>query len=164
MGLNAALMRVLPLSAAAVHKLIPMACDLVAAVLTYRIARKKNASANQAGILMLLMAFNPAIFLNSAGWCQIDSVLSLLLMLVAYFAVCGNWMAVMPIYMLAVLVKPQALMLGFLGLAAIVMALIRDRKCWKPMLIGVGLALVTAAYIQHRPAVQREPRRHLVAD
>ena len=147
MGLNAALMRVLPLSAAAVHKLIPMACDLVAAVLTYRIARKKNASANQAGILMLLMAFNPAIFLNSAGWCQIDSVLSLLLMLVAYFAVCGNWMAVMPIYMLAVLVKPQALMLGFLGLAAIVMALIRDRKCWKPMLIGVGLAVVTAVIV-----------------
>ena len=147
MGLNAALMRVLPLSAAAVHKLIPMACDLAAAVLTYRIARKKNASANQAGILMLLMAFNPAIFLNSAGWCQIDSVLSLLLMLVAYFAVCGNWMAVMPIYMLAVLVKPQALMLGFLGLAAIVMALIRDRKCWKPMLIGVGLALVTAVIV-----------------
>ncbi len=146
MGLNAALMRVLPLSAA-VHKLIPMACDLVAAVLTYRIARKKNASANQAGILMLLMAFNPAIFLNSAAWCQIDSVLSLLLMLVAYFAVCGNWMAVMPIYMLAVLVKPQALMLGFLGLAAIVMALIRDRKCWKPMLIGVGLALVTAVIV-----------------
>lgn len=147
MGLNAALMRVLPLSAAAVHKLIPMACDLVAALLTYRIARKKNASANQAGILMLLMAFNPAIFLNSAGWCQIDSVLSLLLMLVAYFAVCGNWMAVMPIYMLAVLVKPQALMLGFLGLAAIVMALIRDRKCWKPMLIGVGLALATAVIV-----------------
>lgn len=147
MGLNAALMRVLPLSAAAVHKLIPMACDLAAAVLTYRIARKKNACANQAGILMLLMAFNPAIFLNSAGWCQIDSVLSLLLMLVAYFAVCGNWMAVMPIYMLAVLVKPQALMLGFLGLAAIVMALIRDRKCWKPMLIGVGLALVTAVIV-----------------
>ena len=147
MGLNAALMRVLPLSAAAVHKLIPMACDLVAAVLTYRIARKKSASANQAGILMLLMAFNPAIFLNSAGWCQIDSVLSLLLLLVAYFAVCGNWMAVMPIYMLAVLVKPQALMLGFLGLAAIVMALIRDRKCWKPMLIGVGLALVTAVIV-----------------
>ena len=147
MGLNAALMRVLPLSAAAVHKLIPMACDLVAAVLTYRIARKKNASANHAGILMLLMAFNPAIFLNSAGWCQIDSVLSLLLMLVAYFAVCGNWMAVMPIYMLAVLVKPQALMLGFLGLAAIVMALIRDRKCWKPMLIGVGLAVVTAVIV-----------------
>ena len=144
MGLNAALMRVLPLSAAAVHKLIPMACDLVAAVLTYRIARKKNASANQAGILMLLMAFNPAIFLNSAGWCQIDSVLSLLLMLVAYFAVCGNWM---PIYMLAVLVKPQALMLGFLGLAAIVMALIRDRKCWKPMLIGMGLAVVTAVIV-----------------
>lgn len=147
MGLNAALMRVLPLSAAAVHKLIPMACDLVAAVLTYRIARKKNASANQAGILMLLMAFNPAVFLNSAAWCQIDSVLSLLLLLVAYFAVCGNWMAVMPIYMLAVLVKPQALMLGFLGLAAIVMALIRDRKCWKPMLIGVGLAFVTAVIV-----------------
>lgn len=116
-------------------------------MLTYRIARKKNASANQAGLLMLLMAFNPAIFLNSAGWCQIDSVLSLLLMLVAYFAICGNWMAVMPIYMLAVLVKPQALMLGFLGLAAIVMALIRDRKCWKPMLIGVGLALVTAVIV-----------------
>lgn len=147
MGLNAALMRILPLSAAAVHKLIPMACDLAAAVLVYRIARKKNASRNQAGILMMLMAFNPAIFLNSAGWCQIDSVLSLLLMLVAYFAVCGNWMAVMPIYMLAVLVKPQALMMGFLGLAAIVMALVRDRKVWKQMLIGVGLAAVMALIV-----------------
>ena len=46
------------------------------------------------------------------------SRLSLLLMLVAYFAVCGNWMAGMPIYMLAVLVKPQALMAGPLFAAA----------------------------------------------
>lgn len=38
-------------------------------------------------------------------------------------------------------------MLGFLGLAAIVMALIRDRKCWKPMLIGMGLAVVTAVIV-----------------
>jgi len=37
--------------------------------------------------------------------------------------------------------------MGFLGLAAIVMALIRDRKCWKPMLIGVGLAVVTAVIV-----------------
>ena len=148
MGLNAALARVMPwLSVAAVHKLIPMACDLLAAYLVYRIARKKQASANQAGVLCLLMAFNPAIFLNSAAWCQIDSVLSLLLMLVAYFAVCGKWTLVMPIYMLAVLVKPQALMLGFLGVAAIVMALIRDRKVWKPMLIGVGAAVVVAVAV-----------------
>lgn len=148
MGLNAALTKVLPwLSAAAVHKLLPMLCDLLAAYLVYRIARKKQASANQAGALCLLMAFNPAIFLNSAGWCQIDSVLSLLLLLVTYFAVCGQWVLVLPIYMLAVLVKPQALMLGFLGLAAIVMALIRDRKVWKPMLIGVGAAVAVAVVV-----------------
>lgn len=49
MGLNAALMRVLPLSAAAVHKLIPMACDLVAAVLTYRIAQQEERKRQSGG-------------------------------------------------------------------------------------------------------------------
>ena len=147
MGLNAALANVLPLSAAAVHKLIPMACDLIAACLIYRIACKKHFSPKQAGILCLLVAFNPSIFLNSAAWCQIDSVLSLLLMLVVYFAVCGKWAIALPIYMLAVLVKPQALMTGFLGVAAAIMALAHDRKCWKQMLIGLGAALVTALVI-----------------
>lgn len=147
MGFNTLLARLLSfMPVSAVHKLIPMACDLAAAVLVYRLAQKKM-SRKWANFLFLLMALNPAILLNSAGWGQVDSVLSLLLVLVAYWAITGQWLLALPTYMLAVLVKPQALMMGFLGLAAIVMTLLRDKRCWKEMLKGVGAALVLALVI-----------------
>lgn len=148
MGLNALLSGLLSfVPSAVVYKLLPMACDLVAAALVYRLARRKQMEEKHARLLFLLMAFNPAMLLNSAAWGQVDSVLSLLLVLVAYFAISGQWTLVMPVYMLAVLVKPQALMMGFLGLAAIVMALIKDKNCWKDMLRGVGVALVVALLV-----------------
>ena len=121
-------------------KLCPIAANLLMAwLIVHRAADRRKATA-----LALLVAFHPALILNSAAWCQMDSVLCLLLMLVAILAIEEKWLWVMPVYMLAVLVKPQALMLGFLGLAAIILALIRNKKLWKPMLIGVGVALAAA--------------------
>ncbi len=151
MGLNGLLAKLLNgvVSAAFVHKLIPMTCDLIGAWLIYRLAAEHEYSRRQGGLLALLFAFNPAIFLNSAAWCQVDSVLCVGLMLVAYFALHRKWSIVLPMYVLCVLVKPQALMLGFLGLAAIIMELIQhhnDRDLWKQMgiglLISLGLALL----------------------
>lgn len=148
MGFNALLTKLFSfVPSDVVYKLIPMACDLVAAGLVYRLARRKQMMEKHARMLFLLMAFNPAILLNSAAWGQVDSVLSLLLVLVAYFAISEQWTLVMPVYMLSVLVKPQALMMGFLGVAAIVMALIKDKNCWKDMLRGVGAALVVALIV-----------------
>ena len=141
-------------SAAFVHKLIPMACDLIGSLLIYRLACENCYSRRLGGLLAVLFAFNPATILNSAAWCQIDSVLCILLMLVAYFALHRKWALVLPLYVLSILVKPQALMLGFLGLAAIIMELqqhpIRNgilHRCHKDMLIGLALSLLVALVI-----------------
>lgn len=154
MGFNGSLANVLGryVSVAFVHKLIPMACDLIGAWLVYRLAAERRYSRHQAGLLALLVAFNPAIFINSAAWCQIDSVLCLGLMLVAYFAIHRRWALVLPTYVLCALVKPQALMLGFLGLAAIIMEIVicpreHRSKLWRDMGIGLLASAVVAAII-----------------
>ena len=152
MGLNGAVANLLSgiVSPAFVHKLIPIACDILSACLIYRIAVEHRTGKQQAGMLALLFAFNPAAYLNSAAWCQIDSVLCFGLMLVAYFAIKRAWAIVLPVYVLCILMKPQALMLGFLGLAAIIMELIQHRsetRVWKQMGIGLGASLVLALAI-----------------
>lgn len=156
MGLNGLFANLLHeiVSPAFIHKLIPMACDLVGACLIYRLAVEHEFSRKQAGILAVLFAFNPATFINSAAWCQIDSVLCVGLMLVAYFAIKRKWAVVLPLYVVCILVKPQALMLGFLGLAALIMAFFRttdSENGWVKTLIemGIGLyvSLVTALLI-----------------
>ncbi len=128
LGLNEGVHRLFGgmIPAAFVHKIIPMTCDLLAALLIFRIAEENGASRKQASLLALLTAFNPAVILNSAAWCQVDSVLCFLLMLVAWLAIRRKWSAVLPVYVVAVLVKPQALMMGFLGLAAIVVEMLRE--------------------------------------
>lgn len=93
------------------------------------------------------MAFNPAFFLNSCGLVQMDSVLCLLLALVALTAMRRNWRAALPLYMLCVLVKPQALMLGFLGLLAMGIVWVKHRENRRAMLEGVGIAVLTALVV-----------------
>ena len=129
-----------------VIKLVPMACDLAAAYLLYRVGTESLGRRN-AAVLAAWMAFNPAFFLNSAAWCQMDSVLCLLLALVALTAMRRNWRLTLPLYMLCVLVKPQALMLGFLGLTALILVWIRCREDRRAMLQGAGLAVLTALVV-----------------
>jgi len=152
MGLNGLIANGLNglVSASFVHKLLPMVCDLLGSWLIYRLAVEHAYSRRQAGMLAIMFAFNPAPLLNSAAWCQIDSVLCFGLMLVAYFAIHRKWAVVLPLYVLCILVKPQALMLGFLGLAAIIMELVRhyrDAKLWRQMGIGLLISAVLAAAI-----------------
>ena len=139
------------------HKLVPIAADIAMAYLLYAFARRHGKTDRmQAGLLGILFALNPAMALNSAGWCQIDSVLCLCLMLVAWLAMERKWAAVLPVYVLAALIKPQALMLGPLGLIAIIVEHVKlvrkaDGKplmeVFKPLLIGLGLSAAVAAVI-----------------
>ncbi len=139
------------LSASFVHKIVPMACDLIGAYLVYRLACENESSSSQAGGMGLLIAFNPATVMNSAAWCQIDAALCVGLMLVAYLALHRKWMAVLPMYVVCILIKPQALMLGFLGLAAIILDIVQHPKqrnaLLKQMGIGVLLSLIAALVI-----------------
>lgn len=125
-------------------KLLPMLADVGIAVVVYRVAVCRQMPARKAGFLSLLVAYCPAIIINSAAWCQVDSVLALLLLVVCWCAMEGKWTLLMPVYVLAILAKPQALMVGPLGMVVLVMALVRDPKQWRSMLLGVGVALVLA--------------------
>ncbi len=128
-------------------KLPPMLADIAIAALVAREAVRAGKSGRYAGLLAVMIAFNPVLIINSAAWCQVDSVLALLILLIAVQAIHGRWRVLMPTFMLAVLVKPQALMLGFLGLTALVIEWIRNPKARKEMLIGAGWALLLAVVI-----------------
>ena len=147
-------------------KLLPMLCDIGLAVLVYHVASRKKLSRDQAGLLCLLVAFCPALICNSAAWCQVDAVLCLLLALTVWLAVSCRWSLALPVYMLAVLIKPQALMAGPVGLAAFLMEFmpglrhsksaceqkqplfgLPERPVWRSMLIGLGAALGVAVAV-----------------
>ncbi|MGN0779977.1 MAG: phospholipid carrier-dependent glycosyltransferase [Aristaeellaceae bacterium] len=145
-----------------VYKTVPMLCDLAAAVLTYSFARERKLSRNQAGMLGMLVAFNPAIIINSAAWGQMDSVLALGLMLVAWLAIRRKWDVALPVYVLCALIKPQALMLGFLGLAAIIMAWVRHREERRSILMGVVWSVLTAAVIVIPFSIHQESATWLI--
>ena len=132
-----------------IFRFIPCLCDVAACGFLLSWARhQENRRDLYTKAILLLLAFNPVTILNSAAWGQMDSVLCLLLLGVAVFAVKGNWPAAIALYVTAVLVKPQALMLGFLGLAYMILAVVRDRRELRKILIGVavGVALM-AVYI-----------------
>ena len=138
-------------------KFIPMLADIAAALLMYHIAVKSGAHKRQAAMFAVLLAWNPVTILNSAAWCQMDSVLCLMLVIIVWLAICGKWQWVLPLYVLATLVKPQALMFGPLGLVAVVIEWIKKPEARKQMLIGVGGAVIVAAAILvpfsiHQPA------------
>lgn len=127
-------------------KLFPIMCDVLTALIIYMVG-KKHLRHSTALALSLLYALNPTSILISAGWGQIDSVLTLLLLLVVVFAVNHRWMVALPIYFVAVLLKPQALMFGPLGLIALVADCIKDKKLIKHSILGILLGVLAALVI-----------------
>ena len=133
-----------------VFRILPNLCDLAACLILERIMTHSKRF-HPAAVLMFIsfLALNPAMILNSAAWGQMDGVLCLLLMGVALCAIKGKWIAALPLYVISVLVKPQALMLGPLGAAFIVITFVRKKEYRKPILYGtlVSLAVLAAGVI-----------------
>jgi len=129
-------------------KMPSIVCDIAMAAIFYLYGRK-YISEKAAFTVSALYAFNPLTFISGAAWGQADSVMALLIVLVVILALEKRWHAALPVYMLAVLMKPQALMFGPLGLIALVVVLIkeRDRKLQRNVLIGMGLAAAVALAI-----------------
>ncbi len=141
----------------AMVKCFPILADLaIAALISWYAARQGKRRLST--LVCLLITFNPVLIINGAAWGQIDSVLALLLLLVVILAERHRWEAVFPIYMLAVLFKPQALMFGPLGLAAVITDLVSafrqradERRPFRlilfRMLFGLGGAVTLAISI-----------------
>ena len=90
-------------------KLPSMICDILCGWLIFREAARKW-SENQAFFLCLAYLFNPAVFLNSSVWGQVDSVYTLA---VVYMCLCLIRRKMYPAYIafgMGVLIKPQMLL------------------------------------------------------
>lgn len=129
-------------------KLPSMLCDLWLIYVLYSQARIR-ASAKTALLLCALYAFNPLPYLAGSIWGQADSVPAVLLLITVIYASNRQWKKALPVYVLSVLIKPQALMVGPLGLAAVLLNCYVDRKNkpWKELLWGVLYSLLTALLI-----------------
>ena len=132
-------------------KLPPILADMLLCLFLYREARR-HVSEKTALTLTLLYALNPLMIETGAAWGQADGVMALLLFLTVTYAIREKWKLALPLYMAAVLVKPQALMFGPLGLMALILYLY---QCWsdqskraavlKDTGIGMGLLLAVLA-------------------
>ena len=129
-------------------KLPPILADAALTVLIFREV-KKHFSGHAALTCAVFFAFNPLTILTGAAWGQADSVMLLLLFLTVLFAMRKRWIAALPLYIAAVLVKPQALMFGPLGLAALILHIVRSvrqKDRLKDMLLDVGLGLAAMLF------------------
>ena len=123
-------------------KLPPIACDLLSAffILLTAFPREKGGRRQWTSFALwcaVLCLFNPVTLLTSACWGQSDSVMMLFLTLTVIFAMRGRWAFAIPFYGLAVLMKPQALMFGPIGLIALVVDIKRphEYKDWLGFMI-----------------------------
>ena len=129
-----------------VFRFVPCLCDILGCWMLYRILlMRKDVQERTCFAFLAAALLNPATILNSAAWGQMDSVLCLLLTAVALYAYKSKWKAAIPLYVVAVLVKPQALMLGPLGLAYMVLAWFRAPESRKQLLYGILLSLAVLA-------------------
>ena len=134
-----------------VLKMPPILADLATVYLLYRWTREKLGERG-AFALATLYALNPAVLVTGAAWGQIDAVLALGLFLTLHFAAREDYRKAFPVYLITVLVKPQALMLAPLGLVALLVHWSSrkwDRKVILRSLsgLGIGAALALALLI-----------------
>lgn len=127
-------------------KLPAILMDLAAAYLIYHECRKPLGE--RIAVLMGgLYALLPATVLNSAAWGQIDSFLALLLALTLTQLIQGKYEGSLALYGLAVMVKPLTLIFAPLGVAVLVIEIIKSPEKGRTALrilraLGLMLALM----------------------
>jgi len=131
-------------------KLTPIFCDLMFACLIYALSEKRM-GARRARWLLVIILFNPAYIINSGAWGQVDSVLALSICVCLLYAVRGQWTIALPMFAVSMLLKPQALLFGPLGLVAYLFDAFKNRKN-VPSLIRMGLSLVISVLILYLAA------------
>lgn len=148
-GLIAGALDLAPGSAAylVLLKLPAVVCDVAIAYLLYRIG-KRCGKATWALLGAAFWAFLPAAILDGAMWGQMDAVLVLLMLLVLESFLTRKPDIAAIWYGVALMVKPQALMLGVIVLGGYVMEVRENPKRGLLRLLrGIALCLGVAALI-----------------
>ncbi|MDQ0048647.1 Gpi18-like mannosyltransferase [Paenibacillus polymyxa] len=115
--------------------------DIVTAYMLYRLASKRVGYGISLG-LAIFYVFNPAVFINSTFWGQVDSFFTMLIvgMIVLLVENRVGWSAVL--FTVAVLMKPQGIIYG----PVLFFELLRQRKI-QPWLMAIGGAVVTTILV-----------------
>ena len=122
-------------------RLPAMICDIVAAYAVYRIARKKLGNTTALFLSMFLL-LNPAVIFNSSAWGQMDIMLTLMLVLMIWLLVKDRLVWASAVFMLAFLLKPQAVMLAPLLLYVFIRNIVcseNKKKGVITLLISIGV-------------------------
>ena len=129
------------------YKLPAIAADVLIAVLIYRRFYPRYGHMNAAFAACAIL-FSPAMWLDSAVWGQVESVLMLFLLL-CYFALEDDRIPAGCLwYAAAVLVKPQALLFGpILAVYAVHYFIRKKREAIRPALLGAAGAVALCAAV-----------------
>lgn len=125
-------------------KLPSTIADLIGTYLLYRIAVKQGASERGALWIAILFAFCPVLMFVSGAWGQIDSLLALLLLLVIWLLQNDKRILAGAVFGVAILTKPQALMLGPIFAVAFIAEAIAGKQNRIRRMVETVLAVLAA--------------------
>lgn len=150
-----AIRHVIPMQGAALYVLIKLpaiVCDLLAGLLIYKIA-KKRCSDNISTALASLYLFNPAAVLNCSLWGQVDSVYTLLILLMIYLISENKMIASYFSFAACILIKPQSFILTPVLIAGIVENVFLHDFSREKFLknLGAGLLAIAAIFVLALP-------------
>lgn len=126
-------------------KLPSLIADIVTAVLLYRLA-KRYLDDKWAVVVSLFYVANPAVWINSVAWGQVDSLLTMLIVIELFFITDRKWAGAGISFALMVLLKPH----GIIFTPAIGLVLLLEIICnkdWKPMLIAVSSGVLACVIL-----------------
>jgi Gpi18-like mannosyltransferase/4-amino-4-deoxy-L-arabinose transferase-like glycosyltransferase len=131
-------------------KLPAILADIGMAFLVWWQCRKQPRLAVVAGLLML---FNPLAIFDSSIWGQVDSVMTVVLMASLMLVERRRPLPAAVLYVLAVLLKPQAMVAG----PVVLVALWHNRQEWRKLLVAFTAAIAFGILIILPYAWGKEP-------
>ena len=132
-------------------KLPAIIADILTAFIIFKLGKKELGFA-AASLLSLFYAFNPAVIFDSTIFGQVDSVLFLMLLLAFMFLYKNKLPAACALFVVAILIKPQALIFSPVFLFALY-----SRKSWKTFLYSGLAAIVTFVVVILPFSLRQDP-------
>ena len=125
-------------------KLPSIMAEVVLAIVVYRAASRQLG--RTFGLLCgAFLLFNPALFFNSGVWGQIDAFFILFIVLCLYYLRKENFLLGAVFFALALLIKPQAIMLAPVVGLCYIYAFFKKGGFVKALLYALGSAAIVAA-------------------
>lgn len=133
-------------------KLPAILCDIVTGYIIFKVA-VKHFSSNVALWLCGAYLLNPAVFINSSIWGQVDSVFTLTILIVCILLSKGKTIPAYYVFALGILLKPQTLIFSPLILLGIYEHVIKTDFQWKKFFVNLfhGLSAIACMVLLSLP-------------